>query len=234
MDESDTIRKAQGGDEEAITSLFRGHISNLKSVAFKILKNEEDAEEMASDAFMEGIKTFDPDKGAKFSTWLHKITMNACISKLRKSKKHFETVGDENFELLLEKERKIEWLPGKDGTPSPENVEDLHKAIELTRKEEDYIKEGVNLLDDFLRNPLPGQSFYDWYEDEGAWRVLLTWGDHYQLLGINWEGPSEPIEIDNIRKRLKGISPNAIAKKGKKSIGAVHAETHKLRKKFKK
>ena len=246
MTESDLIRKAQEGDESALAELFTKNISDIRGVAFKILKNEEDAEEMASDAFMKGIKTFDPGKGAKFSTWLYKLTTNACISKLRKQKPepeeewvtpkkgHKGRSVDESLEEFMDANTVVEWLQDKDGNLSPQNVEDFYRTQELNRKEEEYKKEGVNLFDEFLKHPIPGQSVYDWYEDDGSWRVLLTWGDHWHLFGVKWDGPNEPPELDKIRKRLKGIPKKAIAKKEGKSTGAVYTTTHRLRKKIKK
>lgn len=57
------------------------------SLAFKMVKNSEDAEEVAQDSFLKAyksLKSFNED--SKFSTWLYKITYNICLDYLRKNK----------------------------------------------------------------------------------------------------------------------------------------------------
>jgi len=86
MDESDLIRKAQEGDQDAYADLFGRYLPRIKNTAEKILGNEADAEEIAPDVFMRGIETYDRGKGARFDTWLlGKLTTNACLSRIRRT-----------------------------------------------------------------------------------------------------------------------------------------------------
>ncbi len=74
------------------------------SIAFRIINNKEDAEEVVQDSFVKAyrsLKTFRQD--AKFSTWFYKIVVNTSLSKIRKKKfealdidvdEMGETIGD--------------------------------------------------------------------------------------------------------------------------------------------
>ena len=56
------------------------------SLALKLLRNREEAEEVAQDAFVKAYQSLSDFKGgAKFSTWLYRIVYNTAISRLRKS-----------------------------------------------------------------------------------------------------------------------------------------------------
>jgi len=53
--------------------------------AFRMLGNQEDAEEAAQDIFLKVFNSLEEFRGeSKISTWIYKITSNVCISRLRK------------------------------------------------------------------------------------------------------------------------------------------------------
>jgi hypothetical protein len=63
MDESDLIRKAQEGEGEALSSIFREHEDDLRGISFKILKNTDDVEDALQAVRIkvwQKIGTFDP------------------------------------------------------------------------------------------------------------------------------------------------------------------------------
>jgi RNA polymerase sigma-70 factor (ECF subfamily) len=68
------------------------------SLALKLLKNPEDAEEMAQDTFIKAFQKLNMYEGkSKFSTWLYSITYNACISELRKRRIQFSSIEEQRF-----------------------------------------------------------------------------------------------------------------------------------------
>ena len=85
MNEVDLIHKAQDGDQEASAELFKAHRGRLTRLVSRILRNEADAEEVASDAFLNGLNTYKIDGGASFKTWLDRIAKNACRDMIRKN-----------------------------------------------------------------------------------------------------------------------------------------------------
>ncbi|MFW6275762.1 MAG: sigma-70 family RNA polymerase sigma factor, partial [bacterium] len=81
------------------------------SIAFKVLKNREDAEEMAQESFIKAYKSLHTFRGkAKFSTWMYRITYNTCISEVRKRKINFTSTDDVQIKDEAE-EMNLEGIP---------------------------------------------------------------------------------------------------------------------------
>jgi RNA polymerase sigma factor (sigma-70 family) len=75
------------GDKSAYAPLINRHKSYAFTVAFRILNNREDAEEVANDAFMQAfgaLKTY--NKEAKFTTWFYRIVFNTALMQKRKNR----------------------------------------------------------------------------------------------------------------------------------------------------
>jgi RNA polymerase sigma-70 factor (ECF subfamily) len=118
------IKKVLAGDSSAFAVLVDRHKNDVFNICVKILRNKEEAEEVAQDTF---LKVFDKlntfKKESKFSTWLYRIAFNTSISQLRKSKsKQLDTVdyfieihSEEelidklNLENIEERERKLKF-----------------------------------------------------------------------------------------------------------------------------
>ncbi|MCD4681979.1 MAG: sigma-70 family RNA polymerase sigma factor [Bacteroidales bacterium] len=86
------INKVLNNDVSAYTILVDKHKNMAFTVAYRIIRNREDAEEIAQDAFVkvyQSLKSF--KKESKFSTWLYRIIYNTAISKTRK--KQLETTN---------------------------------------------------------------------------------------------------------------------------------------------
>jgi len=86
-EDRELVRRAQNGDKEAFASLVQRHQGRVFAVAGGILRNREDVEDIAQQAFLKAyfsLKRF--DQRAAFSTWLYKITVNECWDFLRKKK----------------------------------------------------------------------------------------------------------------------------------------------------
>jgi len=82
------IERVKQGDPEAFASLVNRYKAPAFSIALKILKNSEDAEEVVQEAFVrafQNIKRFREE--SKFSTWLYRIVYNSCISEIRKNRR---------------------------------------------------------------------------------------------------------------------------------------------------
>lgn len=92
------IEKVLKNDLNAYSVLVDRHKDMVYSIALRILKNREDAEELAQDTFIKAYQSLNSFKGeSKFSTWLYRIVYNAAISKTRK--KQFKTT-DLNYEIV--------------------------------------------------------------------------------------------------------------------------------------
>ena len=88
MTVEELARAAAAGDEEAFAELVRLHEKKVYHLALKMCGNAEDAADVAQEAFLsawKGLPNFRGDAG--FATWLYRLTSNAAIDLLRRSKK---------------------------------------------------------------------------------------------------------------------------------------------------
>lgn len=85
------------GNTHAFAVLVERYKDMVFTLALKMLKNREEAEEVAQDAFLKVYKSLNSYKReAKFSTWLYKITYNTCLDRIRKNNRQQITTEFEN------------------------------------------------------------------------------------------------------------------------------------------
>lgn len=89
------VNKVLNGDTHSFSYLVDKYKDVVFSIAMKVLRNREDAEELAQESFIKAFKSLHTFKGnARFSTWLYRITYNNCISEIRKRKMKFVSADD--------------------------------------------------------------------------------------------------------------------------------------------
>ena len=70
-----------------ISQIVEDYADFAYNVAYRMLRNVEDAEDAVQEAFISAYRAFDRFKGqSKVSTWLYRIVVNACLMKIRKEK----------------------------------------------------------------------------------------------------------------------------------------------------
>lgn len=105
MEELQIIERIQGGDTNAFSYLVTKYQDVVFSIALKVLKNREEAEEIAQETFIKAFRSIHSFRGkSKFSTWLYSIAYNTCITSVRKKK--FPTTSIDQVPLNEEEE---EW-----------------------------------------------------------------------------------------------------------------------------
>ncbi len=78
------INKVLEGDRNAYAYLVDKYKTMVYSLALRLVKDREEAEEISQDAFIKAYQSLASFKGkAKFSSWLYRIVYNTAISKLR-------------------------------------------------------------------------------------------------------------------------------------------------------
>ncbi len=85
MEENDLIQKARGGDMRAFSDLVRLHDRAILSLAARFAGNAEDAKDIFQEVLINvyrGLPAF--AFRSAFATWIHRITVNACLSHRRK------------------------------------------------------------------------------------------------------------------------------------------------------
>ena len=87
LTEPDAIRRAQDGDALAFEYLYKSHSRRVYGLCLRMLKNTSEAEDLTQQVFLRlfcKIGTFRGDSA--FSTWLHRVTVNAVLMHLRRRK----------------------------------------------------------------------------------------------------------------------------------------------------
>ena len=86
-DEAHLLQLAREGNRQAFGHLVTKYQSLVFTVALRLMKQREEAEEVAQDAFVKAWQQLPKYEGkARFSTWLYRITFNTAVSRLRKHK----------------------------------------------------------------------------------------------------------------------------------------------------
>src|SRR5215475_10080208 len=88
VDECALLAACRQQDVRAFEQLYRAHAPRLKSIAWHMLGNRQDAEDAVQEAFLKvyrGIGKFDGDSA--IGTWLCRILINACYDQQRKRKR---------------------------------------------------------------------------------------------------------------------------------------------------
>jgi RNA polymerase sigma-70 factor, ECF subfamily len=82
--EAALMERLRRGESDAFEELVRDHGGHLLSVARRLLRQEEDARDAVQDAFLLAFRGLPAFAGrCRLSTWLHRITVNAALMKLR-------------------------------------------------------------------------------------------------------------------------------------------------------
>jgi RNA polymerase sigma-70 factor (ECF subfamily) len=130
-DDNYYIEKVINGQTSYFSYIVEKYQDIVFSIALKVLRNREDAEEMAQESLVKAFKSLHTFQGkAKFSTWLYRITYNTCISETRKNKYHYTSTDD----IQISEEAEDMNL---DGIPE-ENRERYVKAALAKLPEDEY------------------------------------------------------------------------------------------------
>lgn len=102
--EADLIARAQKGEESAFAALYHAHKWRVYRLCLRMVGNTHEAEELTQEAFMRLFRKIDTFRGeSAFSTWLHRLTVNIVLMRLRrKTVKEIPLEsgdGNENSEL---------------------------------------------------------------------------------------------------------------------------------------
>ena len=130
-DQQETQQDSAPTNFDEIVEEYSNFVYN---VAYKMMGNPHDAEEVAQDAFLSAFRAFGRFRGeSRVTTWLYRITVNAALMRIRREKRARELrwVGIENLDV-----------PSWDEAPEPSAV-----ISEMGEK----IQEGIALLQPELR-----------------------------------------------------------------------------------
>jgi len=87
--EDETVARARDGDLEAFRSLVEHHSRDVFRLAFRMTRNEMDAEDAVQETFLRAYKKISSFDGrSNFSTWLYRVTANTSIDIIRRRQRH--------------------------------------------------------------------------------------------------------------------------------------------------
>jgi RNA polymerase sigma-70 factor (ECF subfamily) len=90
--ESALLDRLRQGEPEAFETLVQEYGGSMRAVALRLLMDEADADDAVQDAFLSAFRSLDTFEGrAELGTWLHRITINAALMKLRTKRRRNET-----------------------------------------------------------------------------------------------------------------------------------------------
>ena len=92
------INQILSGDANAFTQLVNRYKDLVFTLALRMLKNREEAEEVSQDTFVKTYRSLNKFKGdSKFSTWIYKVAYNSCLDRIKKNKKYLNDVEINEF-----------------------------------------------------------------------------------------------------------------------------------------
>ena len=128
------INQIVEGDTKAFAVLVDRYKDLVFTLALRMLKNREEAEEVAQDTFIKTYKSIGKFKGdSKFSTWIYRVAYNSCLDRIKKNKKHINTLEineftthqvvtlDNALDKMETKERNVAMKKCIDALPSEES-----------------------------------------------------------------------------------------------------------------
>ncbi len=102
-DEHELLARSLRRDPDAFGQLVERYASSIVSLAYRMVGERADAEDVAQETFLAAFKalpTFRAD--ARFSTWLYRIAMNKCKDWLRARRARQDSIEEEAQEAWAE------------------------------------------------------------------------------------------------------------------------------------
>lgn len=111
--ESQLIRRATAGEVAAFEQLAERHRSALRSLALRMLRNSDDANDVVQDTLVKAfraIKEFDPTRPIR--PWLCRICTNCCVDAVRQRKRDGDSLDAHEYILVDESQESADETAG--------------------------------------------------------------------------------------------------------------------------
>ncbi|MFE6932252.1 RNA polymerase sigma factor SigM [Streptomyces sp. NPDC057699] len=123
ISDQDLLTQHVAGEPDAFGELVRRHRDRLWAVALRTLGDREEAADAVQDALVSAFRAAHTFRGqSAVTTWLHRITVNACLDRARKaaSRKTAPVDDAERLDQLMEPHESAE---------APAERQDLHREL---------------------------------------------------------------------------------------------------------
>ncbi|MBH5335952.1 RNA polymerase sigma factor SigM [Streptomyces pactum] len=121
--DADLLARHVDGDPDAFAEIVRRHRDRLWAVALRTLGDREEAADAVQDALVSAYRAAHTFRGrSAVTTWLHRITVNACLDRARKtaSRRTSPVADTERLEQLLDPHESAE---------APAERDELHRQL---------------------------------------------------------------------------------------------------------
>jgi len=125
MDDAAAVARVRSGEKDVFRLLVERHSRTIFGLAFRMMENEQDAEEIVQETFVRAYRALDGfESRANFGTWIYRIAVNRCYDLLKQRKSRLQVEAKED----LDEAALVEQIPTKN--PSPERTL-LSREIEV-------------------------------------------------------------------------------------------------------
>lgn len=140
--DDELVGRARRGDRDAVARLYERHASRVYAVARRLAGDDEQAADWAQEAWIRVFRALPSFRGeARFTTWLHRITVNAALHGHRSNQRRrarmdeLGTVSNQHHQndsplIRMTLERAVDRLP-----PGMRQVLVLHDIEGYTHEE---------------------------------------------------------------------------------------------------
>ncbi|MYT70188.1 MULTISPECIES: RNA polymerase sigma factor SigM [unclassified Streptomyces] len=121
--DQDLLARHVAGDQDAFGEIVRRHRDRLWAVALRTLGDREEAADAVQDALVSAYRAAHTFRGqSAVTTWLHRITVNACLDRARKAASRRTSPMDDT-------ERLEQLLEPQESADAPVERDDLHREL---------------------------------------------------------------------------------------------------------
>ncbi len=99
--EAALLARVAGGDASAFATLAESHGARVLALARRMLRNEADAQDISQEVFIRLWQQAGgwESRGARLSTWLHRVTTNLCLNHIERVQKRSVPMNDAATEI---------------------------------------------------------------------------------------------------------------------------------------
>ena len=91
-DDTETVAQARAGDADAFRRLVERHSRNVFRLAYRMTRNEHDAEDVVQEAFLKAYRSLDRfEERSHFGSWIYRIAANCAYDSLRARERRQES-----------------------------------------------------------------------------------------------------------------------------------------------
>jgi RNA polymerase sigma-70 factor (ECF subfamily) len=85
LSDRELVKLVKAGEAAPFDELVRRHQIKIHDLCYKILRNYDDAKDMAQETFLKAYRKINKfGERSKFSTWLYRIAVNNCLNFIKK------------------------------------------------------------------------------------------------------------------------------------------------------